>query len=122
MIFGRIFLNSKIKYNLQAQLNIWKYEFMAGNFCKIVFVISNKNEVNAKLSPNSTGLKISVSLDFMISFTSLLLLIGEDVDIQKLRYPSRFSSTRLTISLQTRFLIAAHEYHRLCSPINDTTA
>ena len=39
-----------------------------------------------------------------------LLLIGENVDIQKLRYSSRFSSTWLTISLQLRLLIALHEY------------
>ena len=38
----------------------------------------------------------------------------------KLRYSSRFSSTRLTILFQIRFLIAEWIY-RLCSPINDTS-
>lgn len=44
----------------------------------------------------------------------------ERVDIQQLRYSSRFSSTRLAISLvQTRFLIALMREYQLCSPTND---
>ena len=55
--------------------------------------------IKKKLKSHCSRFQPESSLVYII-FSLYLLLIGENVDIQKSRYSSRFASTRLTISLQ----------------------